>query len=208
MKVTIADYGIGNLHSVLKAMRAAGADVTVSDDPAVVRAADRVVLPGVGAFGDGMAAVNRLGLADALRDVARAGRPFLGICLGMQMLFTDSEEFGHHAGLDLLPGRVLAIAGGAGVKVPHIGWNRIAPPAGGPGWDGTLLAGVAHGAMVYFVHSFTAHPSREQDRLADADYHGRRLSAGVQRDNLMGCQFHPEKSGELGLSLVRRFVSI
>ena len=205
-KVTVVDYGIGNVHSVLKALRAAGGDVELSSQPAAILAAERVVLPGVGAFGDGMTGLSGRHLVEPVLEVMRRGRPFLGICLGMQMMLTESEEFGRHLGLGVIPGKVQAIPGGPGVKVPQIGWNRIRPRPG-QSWKGTLLEHVEPGSMFYFVHSFTAMPSYEEARLADADYHGRRVSAAIVRDNVVGFQFHPEKSGELGLSILRRFVS-
>ena len=205
--VTIVDYGLGNLHSVIKAMRHAGAEVTVSSEPARVKAAERLVLPGVGAFADGMAALRKNGLDEALHAYFATARPFLGICLGMQMLMTESEEFGLHAGLGAIPGRVVEIAHEPGLKVPQIGWNRIRPRPGAS-FAGTILEPVVPEAMVYFVHSFTAVPDREQDRLADATYGGTRVSAAVARDHIVGTQFHPEKSGEVGLAIVGRFLAL
>ena len=200
------DYGIGNLHSVIKALRHEGAEVTVSGDPKDVAAAERVVLPGVGAFADGMKGLAARGLVEPLRDYAASGRPLLGICLGMQLLMGESDEFGRHEGLGIVPGRVVEIRREAGFKVPQIGWNRIFPP-NGVGWGGTLLDALDPGAMVYFVHSYTAVPEREDDRLADSIYAGQRISAAVHRGNVWGCQFHPEKSGSAGLTIVRRFLA-
>jgi glutamine amidotransferase len=204
--VTIVDYGIGNIHSVAKAMVHEGANVELTSDPEEVRRADLLVLPGVGAFGDGMANLHERGLVAPLLEFAAAGRPFLGICLGMQLFLSESDEFGNRLGLGIIPGRVVEIPVAPGRKVPHIGWNRIAP-APGASWTDSPLADVPAGSSVYFVHSFTAMPDSEDHRLADADYSGFRVSAAIRRDNVTGCQFHPEKSGEVGLSIVRRFLS-
>lgn len=205
-RVTVVDYGIGNVHSVLKALKHEGAEVTLSAAPDAIANADRLVLPGVGAFGDGMRALAERGQVDAILDYARRGRPLLGICLGMQLLLGRSEEFGSHQGLGLIEGCVRAIEKHPSIKVPQIGWNRIFPRPGAS-WTGTILESLEPGTMVYFVHSFTAVPDRERDRLADADYGGQRISAAVQRDNVIGCQFHPEKSGSAGLRVIDRFLA-
>lgn len=205
--VTIIDYDLGNLHSVIKAMRHEGAEATVTSDPDRVATAERLVLPGVGAFGDGMAALRKHGLDGAIHRYFTTGRPFLGICLGMQMLMTESEEFGLHAGLGFIPGRVQGIPREPGIKVPQIGWNRIFPPAGSD-FRGSVLESVSPGSMVYFVHSFTANPDSEKHRLADTAYGSTRVSAAIQRDQVVGTQFHPEKSGEVGLSIIRHFLAL
>jgi imidazole glycerol-phosphate synthase subunit HisH len=205
-RVTVVDYGIGNLHSVTKALRHEGAEVTVTADARDVPVAERLVLPGVGAFADGMRGLRERGLVEPLRAYAEAGRPLLGICLGMQLLLGESEEYGRHEGLGIVPGRVAEIRREKGFKVPQIGWNRIYAPSGGS-WQGTLLDRVDEGAMVYFVHSFTAVPDREEDRLADSLYAGQRVSAAVRRGSVSGCQFHPEKSGTVGLTILRRFLA-
>lgn len=205
-KVTVIDYGAGNLHSVIKALREGGADVAVTGDPAVVRAAEWLVLPGVGAFAEAMAGLERRGLVEAVHGFIATGRPFLGICLGMQLLLTESFEFGQHPGLNVIAGRVVEIPRRAGFKVPHIGWSEIAPRRGGS-WAGSLLAGTPSGVRTYFVHSFSAQPDREEDRLADTDYGGFRISAAVRKGNVTGCQFHPEKSGPVGLQMVRNFLN-
>lgn len=211
-KVVIVDYGLGNLHSVDKALRHEGGDVVISSDADVVAAADRLVLPGVGAFGDGMRELTERKLIEPLRAFVKTGRPFLGICLGMQLLLDESEEFGRREGLGIVPGKVVAIprghAEGPRMKIPHIGWNEIAPPPGKT-WEGTLLADVPFGVggrtSMYFVHSFAAVPN-EEFRLADAMYGGFRVSAAIRKDNVTGCQFHPEKSGPVGLRIVNRFL--
>jgi glutamine amidotransferase len=206
--VTVVDYGRGNLLSVARALEHCGATVTFADEPGPVTAAERLVLPGVGAFGDAMAELARRGLDEAIHAFAATGRPFLGICLGMQLLLDVSEEFGAHGGLGLVPGAVTAVpasgADGRPHRVPHIGWNALHPANGG--WDGTVLGGVAPGSSVYFVHSFAAHPDSESDRLADCDYDGVRIAAAIRRGAWTGCQFHPEKSGPVGLRIIENFV--
>jgi glutamine amidotransferase len=199
-KVTVIDYGIGNIHSVVKALKFHGADVKVSPDAADIASAERLVLPGVGAFADGMR-----GLKEPIRDYVKSGRPFMGICLGMQLMLKESEEFGHHEGLGLVPGKVVEIPKTPGIKVPHVGWNRIEPRPEGT-WLDTPLSSTLPGAMVYFVHSFTAQPEHEADRLADAWYGGHRIGAAIRRENVVGFQFHPEKSGAAGLAILRRFL--
>ena len=207
VRVTVIDYGAGNLHSVGKALREAGAEVCVTDNPGEVRQADRLVLPGVGAFADGMKGLRDRGLVDTLREYFGTERPFLGICLGMQMLLQRSEEFGDHEGLGFIPGRVVGIPFHPGFKVPHVGWSRIAPPLN-RSWAGTILSETPPGTRVYFVHSYSAVPEVESDRLADTLYGGYRISAAIQRGSVIGCQFHPEKSGALGLTMVRRFLAL
>lgn len=211
--VTIVDYGLGNLLSVRRGFEHCGAAVRVTASPDAVWRADRLILPGVGAFGDGMAKLCERGLDHAVREFVGSGRPLLGICLGMQMLFEDSDEFGRHAGLGLIAGRVTRIpstcADGASRKVPHIGWSPIEPPADtGRPWTGTLLEGTAPDTAFYFVHSFTGVPGDPADRLADTDYLGARVSAVVARDAVLGTQFHPEKSGPAGLTVIRRFLAL
>lgn len=211
-RVVVVDYGVGNLLSVIRALEVRGADVTVTNDPRAVLGADRLVVPGVGAFADGMAGLEERGLVQPIREFAATGKPLLGICLGMQLLFAESDEFGLHKGLDLLAGRVEAIPneapGGAWRKTPHIGWNELRLPPGRHSWDGTLLAGLTEGSAVYFVHSFAAVPADPAVRLADCDHEGFAVSAAVQKNRICGCQFHPEKSGETGLSIIDNFLSM
>lgn len=205
MRVVVVDYGVGNLHSVVKAIEHEGGSVEVTSKPDDVRNADRLVLPGVGAFGDGMRELTERGLVEPILRFAETARPLLGVCLGMQLLLSESLEFGVHPGLGIIPGKVIPIAPGQGVKIPQIGWNRIEPPTGAT-WDGTLLADVPVGSMVYFVHSFTAVPDNELHRLADASYGEFRVSAAIHDRSITGCQFHPEKSGPLGLRVISRFL--
>lgn len=212
-QLTILDYGMCNLLNVARAFEHGGADVLVTEDPKVALSAERLVVPGVGAFRDSMKELESRGFGDTMRRFAQTGRPMFGICVGMQILFDASEEFGEHAGLGILPGRVKAVPSvtldGKPQRVPHIGWNHLVEPEQGRSWQGTLLEPLAgtHPA-VYFVHSFAAVPALDSDRLADCIYGGHRICASVQRDNLMASQFHPERSGEIGLALVRRFIGL
>ncbi len=209
MNVAVIDYGMGNLHSVVRAFEHLGAPVRLSAAHEELRKADLLVLPGVGAFGDGMAELHRRGLVPLLHEHVRAGKPLVGICLGMQMLFETSEEFGEHKGLGLLPGRVAAIPekrpDGSRRRVPHVGWEAILPPAG-RAWRGSPLAGITPGTAVYFVHSFAAEPTAPDDILAVCDHDGHTICAAVQRNNVIGFQFHPEKSGPAGLAILRELL--
>ena len=211
-RVTIVDYGIGNLLSVARAFEACDANVEIERDPDRIAAADRLVVPGVGAFGDCVRALDDLDLSAPIREHAKGGKPWLGICVGMQMMLDVGEEFGNHTGLGLIPGRCVAIPGsgadGAPHKIPHIGWNRLDRPAGHNGWAGTILETTEPGTAVYFVHSYTAGPADDAYRLADADYNGLQISAALHKDNMYGTQFHPEKSGPAGLRVIERFLSL
>lgn len=210
--VAVVDYGLGNLLSVRRGLEYCGANVAVTADAATILEAPRVVLPGVGAFANGMGELRRTGLDQVVHEVAARGTPLLGICLGMQLLLDMSEEFGEHAGLGLIPGRVVAVAAstseGEPQKIPHIGWNALTSPRGEGSWQETLLQDVRPGDAVYFVHSFMADPSDPGDRIADCFYGGRPVSATIGRANVFGCQFHPEKSGLVGLKILRRFLSL
>ena len=209
--VTVVDYGIGNLFSVTKALERVGAEVKVSSAPADVASAQRLVLPGVGAFADGMRGLAERGLIEPIKAYAASGRPFLGICLGMQLMLDSSEEFGNHRGLGLVAGRVTGIppigSSGQSHKIPHIGWSELTVPKGKPDWRGTILERIKPGSAMYFVHSFIAEPSDPANRLADCDYDGIAVSAVIQSGALFGCQFHPEKSGAAGIRIVEDFVN-
>jgi glutamine amidotransferase len=199
--IAIVDVCSGNLRSVQRALVKAGGDVTVTRDAATVRRADKLVVPGQGAFGVFMRGLVERGLGDAIREAIASGRPFLGICLGMQVLFESSEEQGPCAGLGVLSGHVVRIAPtGPHIKVPHIGWNRVVHHRPDP-----LLAGVADGAHVYFDHSYHAVPTDPAIVALDSD-HGIPITAAVRRDNIFACQFHPEKSQTVGLQILRNFV--
>jgi glutamine amidotransferase len=208
-EVTVVDYGVGNLLSVQRGLEHCGAHVVLSADPEVVASASRVVLPGVGAFANAMEALRARGLVPAIRELAIRRTPLLGICLGMQLLLEESEEFGLTEGLGLIPGRVVPVptvtTGGEVQKIPHIGWNALHYAEACHDWRNTLLADNRPGEAVYFVHSFMAVPVDPAHRLADCLYGGNRISAVIGRENIMGCQFHPEKSGVVGLKILRNF---
>ncbi|OMF98239.1 imidazole glycerol phosphate synthase subunit HisH [Paenibacillus sp. FSL R7-0337] len=201
MAVAIVDYGMGNLHSVSKAVERLGYTSLVTSEAAEILAADSVILPGVGAFGDAMEHLRESGMDDVVRAAASAGQPVLGICLGMQLLFSSSEEHGEHKGLELLPGAVVRFAPRDGYKVPHMGWNKLSfrQP------ESPLLAGLTEG-HVYFVHSYHV-LAADSDLLAVTDY-GHPVTAIVARGNVYGMQFHPEKSGELGIKLLGNFLQL
>ncbi len=206
--VSVVDYGMGNLFSVSRALEACEATPVLVDTPDAVINADILILPGVGAFADGMAGLAERGLIDPIKAYAKSGRPLLGICLGMQMMLETNEEFGFHRGLGFMAGKVAEIPrsglNGRPHKIPHIGWNELICPAGAH-WDNTILQDIPEGSPMYFVHSFTAWPT-DENRLADCDYNGQRISAVIQQGNVYGCQFHPEKSGPVGLKLLRNFI--
>jgi glutamine amidotransferase len=209
--VAVIDYGVGNLLSVRRGFEHCGAVVRVTADPDVILTAPRVVLPGVGAFARAMMELNRLGLDAVVLEVVARRKPLLGICLGMQLLMEGSEEFGITAGLGLIPGRVVPVpsvtADGRPQKIPHIGWAGLTLPLGRDSWAGTLLQDVTAGEALYFVHSFMASPSDPADRIADALYGNVPICAVVGHGKVFGCQFHPEKSGEVGLKILRAFLA-
>ena len=200
--IAIIDYGVGNLFSLCSSLQSIGAEAVVTPDPAVIRAADRIILPGVGAFADAAAKLRATGLDQVLLEEAARGKKIMGICLGMQMLFEESFEYGIHKGLGLIPGRVVPMAGyiPEGLKIPHIGWNPLIIKGKG---KHPLLKYVEEGDCVYFVHSYFATDCTESV-IATAEY-GKELTAAVARGNVMGCQFHPEKSGKVGLNILKAF---
>ena len=203
--VMVVDYGMGNLLSVTRALEHCGAQVAVESSPDEVARAERLILPGVGAFGGGMSELQERNLIGALRDYAAAGRPFLGICLGLQMLFDGSDEFGASAGLGLIPGWVRQLPAQQGIKLPHVGWSAILPGKRGS-WDGSLIEHLGHGAEAYFVHSYFVDPADQHDCLAQTSYGKFEFCSVVKKRNIAGCQFHPEKSGETGLGIIRQFL--
>jgi glutamine amidotransferase len=202
-RVTIVDYGLGNLHSVAKSFQFLGCEVEIAEDEHGVDLADRLVVPGVGAFADGMAGLRGRRQDAALIRYAATGRPLLGICLGAQLLLDESEEFGTHAGLGLVPGRVVRIPPGAG-RVPHVGWARLQPPLGQSGLGG-MLENVANGSWVYFIHSYQMIPSRTDDLSAICVYGSQSITSAIQNGRIVGLQFHPEKSGPVGLEILAAF---
>jgi len=210
LEVTVIDYGVGNLLSVQRGLEHCGAEVTLTADPEKILAAKRVVLPGVGAFGNAMQALEQLGLVVVIRELAYRQTPLLGICLGMQLLLDESEEFGVTVGLGLIPGRVIPMPTqtqlGEMEKIPHIGWSALHPSSASGGWHETLLRNNQPGEAAYFVHSFMAIPSDPAHRIAECLYGGHLIPAVIGREQITGCQFHPEKSGEVGLKILRTFI--
>jgi len=214
--IAIIDYQMGNLRSVQKAIEHAGGSATITSDPKLILAADKVILPGVGAFGDCMAELQTRGLLEAIRDFVSTERPFLGICLGLQILFDFGHEGGRQAGLGIIPGEVVRFERPQEVKVPHMGWNTVSAPTSGESAVGNnresslkvdLLAGVSEDRHFYFVHSFYAVPKNSSDIWLEADYGGK-FCAAIRRGNLYATQFHPEKSQSNGLRLLKNFIEL
>ena len=201
--IAIVDYGVGNLFSLKSSFAAIGAEAVVTNDEAVLRAADKIILPGVGAFEDAAQKLRESGLDVVLKELAAAGKPLMGICLGMQMLFEKSYEYGEHEGLGLIKGAVKPIADviPGDYKIPHIGWNGLKFKGNSP-----LFSEIREGDCVYFVHSFYA-ADCEESVIATAEY-GAELTAAVAKSNVYGCQFHPEKSGAVGLNILRAFAEL
>ena len=199
----IIDYGVGNLFSLKSSMAAIGAEAVVTRDPAEIERADHIILPGVGAFGDAAEKLKQAGMFTFVQELAAKGKPMLGICLGMQLLFNHSTEYGVHEGLGLVPGEVREIEGviPKNLDIPHMGWNALHFVKESP-----LFEGLQEGAHVYFVHSYAAFDC-EAHLLATAEY-GVPLTAAVQNGNVFGTQFHPEKSGETGLRILKNFVNV
>ena len=197
--IAVIDYDAGNIRSVEHALGALRLPAVVTRDPAVIRKADKVILPGVGAFGDAMEKLNAYGLTEVIREAVAAGKPILGICLGLQLMFDESEETPGVAGLSLLPGKIVRIPEGDGRKIPHIGWNDLSFPK-----KSRLFDGIPEGSYVYFVHSYYLQAKDERTVAATTEY-GAHIHAAVEYGNLFGCQFHPEKSGDVGLRILRNF---
>ncbi len=198
----IIDYDAGNLRSVEKALVALGDTPLITRDAKTILGADRVILPGVGSFGDAMDKLHQYGLVEVIRQVAAGGKPFLGICLGLQLLFESSEESEGVEGLGILKGKILRIPDCPGLKIPHMGWNslKIRP-------DSRLFAGIAQGAYVYFVHSYYL-KAEDEDQVAAATQYSTRIHAAVEAGNVMACQFHPEKSSQTGLRILKNFLDL
>ena len=200
--IAVIDYGMGNLRSVQKGFERIGARAEITRTPGVIADAEGVVLPGVGAFHACMQNLARYELTEPIKDVVQRGKPFLGICLGFQLLFSESEEFGPEKGLDLFPGKVVGFHPQNGLKVPHMGWNRIEKKKQSP-----FLEGIADGDYVYFVHSYFVAPT-DASLVATTTSYGVTFASSIATDNLFACQFHPEKSQELGLRILANFAAI
>ena len=200
--IAIIDYDAGNIKSVEKALLLLGEEVKITDDAQEILSADKVVLPGVGAFGDAMGNLERRGLVPVIRDTVEKGTPFLGICLGLQLLFERSDEAPGVAGLGILPGEILRIPSKEGLKIPHMGWNSLAYPN-----EGRLFRDIPEDSYVYFVHSYYLKAADERIVTAAAEY-GTCIHASVEQGNVFACQFHPEKSSEVGLKILKNFVEL
>jgi glutamine amidotransferase len=210
--VAIVDYDAGNLFSVEHACKSVGVAPRIISRPEEIRQADALILPGVGAFGDAMKNLHRLGLVQPLKEYVASGKPFMGICLGMQLLFSRSEEFGDHEGLNLIDGDVVKFpaVNGQGQKnrIPQIGWNQITgPPKSGEPWRETPLEPIADGEFMYFIHSFYAKPRNPECTLAVTEYGGIRYCSAVMKDNIFAAQFHPEKSAAEGIKIYRHWAN-
>jgi glutamine amidotransferase len=200
--VILIDAGTGNLRSVQKALENVGANVERTDDPKKVLTGKRIILPGVGAFGDFMSGLRQRGLEDVVRDIVKRGIPLLGICVGMQALFEIGEEMGDYKGLSLLEGKVARFAESLSVKIPHTGWNQLEVQN-----DASLFDGINSGTYVYFNHSYYCQPKNSSDVIARTDY-GLSYACAVRRENIFGVQFHPEKSQAVGLKILKNFLEI
>ena len=208
--VTVIDYGVGNILSVLRGFEYFGAKVELTSDPEKILSAQRVVLPGVGAFPKAMEVLTSLNLVKVIQELANKGTPLLAICLGMQLLLEESDEFGITAGLGLIPGRVVAVPNttidGVVQKIPNVGWSSLNVSNLRSSWENTLLQDNQPGDAAYFVHSFMSLPSDQKNQIAYTNYGGHKISAVINRDKITGCQFHPEKSGLVGLKILGRFI--
>ena len=202
MSVAIIDYDAGNIKSVEKALEYLGQKVKITRNQKEILSADRVILPGVGAFGDAMGKIRSYGLESVIQDAVRQGTPFLGICLGLQLLFEDSDETPGVKGLGLLPGGIRRIPDGEGLKIPHMGWNSLDIREGA-----TLFKGIEGHPYVYFVHSYYLSAKHEED-VAATTFYSTKIHASVEHENIFACQFHPEKSGEVGLKILDNFIHL
>jgi len=208
-KVTIINYGIGNTKSMCNALKNIGVEPVLTNDKRTILNADALILPGVGAFSKGMENLHAAAVIDTIQDYVKKGNPFLGVCLGMQLLFDESEEFGFTKGLGLIKGKVIKfpLNDATEEKLPHVSWNEIQEPFPGR-WQNTLLQDTKPNTDVYFVHSFVAVPSDQDDILSTTNYGGVDFCSAVQHENIYGTQFHPEKSSKKGLNILKNFINL
>jgi len=212
-KAVIVDYGMGNIFSIQMAIKAIGGEAEMSSNPKTIASADRIILPGVGAFQKAMNELQRLNLIETICTFAATGKSIIGICLGMQLLFSESFEFGEHKGLNLVEGKVLRFhksEADRSIKIPQIGWNTIKIPYGNTinMWENTILNGVGAESYYYFVHSFYCKPDRNENILAETSYGKDTFCSVVRKNNIWGCQFHPERSAEKGLLIYKNFFDL
>lgn len=211
-QVAIVDFGLGNLFSVRQACATVGLQAEITSARRTILDADAVILPGVGAFGDAMAALHRLDMVNVLRDVAASDKPLIGICLGMQLMMRESLEFGHHDGLGIIPGTVVRFdhprQGSRELKVPQIGWNRVWHPDPAVDWDGTLLTGIPDGEFMYFVHSYVVQPEDSSVVLSASHYGQVKFCSSLRKGNIFACQFHPERSGYWGVKMYQNLAAL
>ena len=209
-EVIIVDYDCGNLFSIARALDRFDAIYKVTNDPDIIRKASKVILPGVGAYSIGMKHLQKQNLDQALEEFVSSGNPLMGICLGMQLLVESSDEFGQHNGLGFILGKTTLLAPSEKVKVPHIGWNSLLIPETQQqeSWNNSVLKDISMGRDFYFVHSHCVKTNNPQDTISETVYGGVYFASVIKKDNVMGCQFHPEKSGEIGLKLVKNFLDL
>lgn len=215
-KIAIVDYALGNLFNIQRAFQSIGIDTFITDKKEDITNADKIVLPGVGAFGEGMRHLKGKGLIDPIKEAASRGKPLLGICLGMQLLMSESEEHGRWEGLDLIPGKVVRFDPPDTedkFKIPQIGWNGLLlsgyqKPKGPGYWKDTVLEGLEEGSSMYFVHSYHVQVEKPEHSIADTEYGRNRFCSVLQKDNIVGCQFHPERSAAKGVGILKKFATL
>tara|TARA_B100000242_G_C42937436_1_gene434744 strand:+ start:229 stop:864 length:636 start_codon:yes stop_codon:yes gene_type:complete len=208
VKISVIDYGIGNVRSILEAFKNESADVTLTSNKSEIIKSDGLVIPGVGSFSHGMENLISYDLVDTIKEYTSSNKPLLGICLGMQLLFEESEEFGHTLGLGLIKGKVVELPtnDNQNEKLPHVSWNEI--NSKNVNWDKTILENIDEGSDMYFVHSFVAQPKDTNQILSLTEYSNHHFCSSVKKDNIYGCQFHPEKSGASGLQIINNFIKM
>lgn len=208
MSIVILDYGIGNVKSIINAFENQGEKIILTRDKKIILESHALILPGVGAFSHGMKNLKKYNLIEIIKDFVESGKPLLGICLGMQMLMEESEEFGLNKGLGLVKGSVvkMPIKASNKVKLPHISWNSL--KNNGLNWDNTILNEIEENSSMYFVHTFVACPKNKNEILSYSTYHDINFCSALKKDNIYGCQFHPEKSGKIGLRIIKNFINI
>jgi len=215
-KIVIVDYMLGNLYNVQRAFKSMGTKTLITNKKEDLRIADKIVLPGVGAFGEGMKHLKQTGLDKIIKEAANQGKPILGICLGMQLLMSESEELGKWEGLNLVPGKVVRFdppRADNKFKIPQIGWNKLIPSHSQEEnnkklWEETILHGIKEDTYMYFIHSYYVQVENPEDSVADACYGHNRFCSVVQKNNVIGCQFHPERSAEEGINILKNFISM